>query len=189
MNTLDSLPQAPPPETTGTTADSGRIWHVVSCKPRQEAVAETQLRRQGFEVYLPRIATRQRRNGCWREGVQALFPRYLFVRVDRFQQSIAPIRSTRGAVGLVRFGGEPAVMPDAVVAAIHARESAGTGLHADPARRFAVGERVAVLDGPLAGLDGIFASDDGEQRAVILMELLGKTNRVRVSRDWISRAA
>jgi hypothetical protein len=41
----------------------------------------------------------------------------------------------------------------------------------------------------LAGLEGIYASDDGEQRAVILMELLGKTNRVRVSRDWIARAA
>ena len=171
------------------SGETTRVWHVVSCKPRQEAVAEEHMRRQGFEVYLPRIATRQRRNGAWREGVQALFPRYIFVRVDRFQQNIAPIRSTRGVVGLVRFGSEPAVMPDAVLAAIHAREVAGTGLHADPARRFKAGERINVLDGPLAGLEGIYASDDGEQRAFILMELLGKMNRVRVSRDWIARAA
>jgi transcriptional antiterminator RfaH len=171
-------------------SEGGRVWHVVSCKPRQEAVAEEQLRRQGFAVYLPRIATRQRRNGAWREGVQALFPRYLFLHVDRFQQNIAPIRSTRGAMGLVRFGGEPAVVPDEVVAAIRAREMAGSGGHyADPARQFRAGERVCVLDGPLAGLDGIFASDDGEARAVILMELLGQTNRVRVSRDWIAKAA
>jgi transcriptional antiterminator RfaH len=171
------------------SSEGGRVWHVVNCKPRQEAVAEEHLRRQNFEVYLPRIAMRQRRNGAWREGVQALFPRYIFVRVDRFQQNTAPIRSTRGAVGLVRFGGEPAVMPDAVLAAIHAREMAGTGLHADPARRFQSGERISVIEGPLAGLEGIYASDDGAQRAVILMELLGKTNRVRVSRDWIARAA
>lgn len=168
--------------------DDGRAWHVVNCKPRQEAVAEEHLRRQGFKVYLPRIETRQRRNGAWHEGAQALFPRYLFVRVNRFQQSVAPIRSTRGAIGLVRFGGEPAVVPDEVLADIHARE-VRAGLHADPARQFQAGERICVLDGPLTGLDGIFASDDGEQRAFILMELLGKMNRVRVSRDWIARAA
>lgn len=152
-------------------------------------MAEEHLRRQGFDVYLPRLMTRQRRNGAWREGVQALFPRYLFVRVDRLRQSVAPIRSTRGAVGLVRLGGEPAMVPDEVIEAIRARAEAETGLHADPARSFRRGVRVAVVEGPLAGLEGIFTSDDGEQRAVILMELLGKTHRVRVSRDWIAQAA
>lgn len=169
---------------------STAVWHVVSCKPRQEAEAEVQLLRQGFEVYLPRIARRQRRNGAWRDCVQALFPRYLFLYVDRFQQNIAPIRSTRGVIDLVRFGGEPAVVPDGVVAVIRAREAAALGGHyADPARQFLSGEQVSILDGPLAGLDGVFDSDDGEERAVILMELLGKTNRVRVSRDWIAKAA
>lgn len=179
MNAIDALP----------SGNAGRAWHVVNCKPRQEAVAEEHLKRQGFEVYLPRMGTRQRRNGLWRESVQALFPRYLFVRVDRFHQNVAPIRSTRGAVGLVRFGGEPAVVPDAVLMAIQAREAAETGLHDDPASRLRAGERIGVLDGPLAGLDGIYVCDDGEQRAVILLELLGKANHIKVSRDWIARAA
>lgn len=179
MSTRDRPPSGP----------GDRVWHVVSCKPRQELIAEDHLRRQNFEVYLPRIATRQRRNGGWHESVQALFPRYLFVRVNRLHQAIAPIRSTRGVVGLVRFGGEPAEVPDEVIAAIHGREFEGTGLHSDPTRQFQRGERIVVLDGPLAGMAGIFASDDGEQRAVILIELLGKTNWVRVSRDWIVRTA
>jgi transcriptional antiterminator RfaH len=165
------------------------VWHVVSCKPRQESVAEEHLRRQGFEVYLPRFRSRQRRNGAWQEAIQPLFLRYLFVRVDSSQQSIAPIRSTRGVVGLVRFGGEPAVVPAAVVAAIRSREESETGLHADPARQIRAGDRISVLDGPLVGLDGVFFSDDGEQRAFILLELLGKSNRVGVNRDWIARAA
>lgn len=167
----------------------GRAWHVVICKPRQEVIAEEHLRRQGFNVYLPQLRTRQRRNGVWREGVQALFSRYLFVQADHLHQSVAPIRSTRGAVGLVRFGGVPAVVPDEVIALIRARAEAETGLHADPTRSFRKGDRVAVAEGPFAGLEGIFTSDDGERRAVILMELLGKTHRVRVSRDWIAQAA
>ncbi len=102
-----------------------RCWYVVSCKPRQELQAQENLRRQGFEVYLPRLKVRQRRRDRWVESVQVLFPRYLFVHVDRAAQSTASIRSTRGAVGLVRFGGEPATVPNRVIAAIIDREQAG----------------------------------------------------------------
>lgn len=162
-------------------------WYVVSCKPRQEVVAQENLRRQGFEVYLPRIRVRQRRRDRWVESVQVLFPRYLFVHVDRGVQSTASIRSTRGAVGLVRFGGEPATVPSRVIAAIIEREGAGVHDQLQPA--FQPGDPVRMLEGPFAGIDGIFASADGEKRAVLLIELLGKTNRVRVDRDWIIRAA
>lgn len=179
MSTPDQLPPGP----------GDQVWHVFSCKPRQESIVEDHLRRQNFEVYKPRIATRQHRKGRWHESVQALFPRYLFVRVDRLHQAIAPIRSTRGVVGLVRFCGEPAEVSDEVIAAIRGRELDGTGLHSDPTRQFQSGERIVVLDGPLACMAGLFASDDGERRAVILMELLGKTNSVWVSRDWIARVA
>lgn len=165
------------------------VWHAVMCKPRQEAIAEENLLRQGYEVYLPRLVTRQRSRGAWREIVQALFPRYLFVRVRQLCQNVAPIRSTRGAIGLVRFGAEPAIVPAALIESIRARAEGTTGLHADPARQFREGEKVAVMEGPLSGMEGIFSSEDGEKRAILLLELLGKTNPVKVQRDWISRAA
>ncbi len=84
-------------------------WYAVSCKPRQEAVAEDNLLRQGFHVYLPRIRIRQRRRRQWIDAVEVLFPRYIFIRVDPLRRSTATVRSTRGALGLVRFGGQPAV--------------------------------------------------------------------------------
>ncbi len=39
------------------------------------------------------------------------------------------------------------------------------------------------------GLVEIFTEQDGEKRVVVLLELLGKANKVRLSRDWIARAA
>jgi transcriptional antiterminator RfaH len=175
------------PTKPDPAAADRRRWYVVCCKPRQELVAQENLRRQGFEVYLPRIKVRQRRRDRWVESVQVLFPRYLFVHVDRGAQSTASIRSTRGAVGLVRFGGEPAMAPNRVIDAIIDREDAGLDDELQPA--FQSGDPVRMLEGPFAGMDGIFASADGEKRAVLLIELLGKTNRVRVDRDWIIRAA
>ena len=164
-------------------------WYAVCCKPRQEAVAEENLLRQGFRVYLPRIRLRQRRRGQWLDAVEVLFPRYIFIRVDPERRSMATVRSTRGAVGLVRFGGQPAVVPDEVMDALRQREDAASGLHEDKRPLFSPGETVKLVDGPLAGMEGIFTEQDGDKRVIVLLELLGKANKVTVSRDWISRAA
>jgi len=164
-------------------------WYAVCCKPRQESVAEVNLLRQGFQVYLPRIRLRQRRRGQWIDAVEVLFPRYTFIRVDPLRRSMATVRSTRGAVGLVRFGGQPAVVPDAVMEALLQREDAASGLHQDSRPLFSAGEVVKLVDGPLAGMEGIFTEQDGDKRVIVLLELLGKANKVTLSRDWIARAA
>ena len=164
-------------------------WYAVCCKPRQEAVAEENLLRQGFQVYLPRIRIRQRRRGQWIDAVEVLFPRYIFIRVNTLQRSTAAVRSTRGAVGMVRFGGQPAVVPDAVMDALRQREDAASGLHEDERPLFSTGDTVKLVDGPLAGMEGVFTEQDGDRRVILLLELLGKANKVTVSRDWIAHAA
>jgi len=167
----------------------GERWYAVCCKPRQEAVAEENLLRQGFQVYLPRIRMRQRRRGQWLDAVEVLFPRYIFIRVDPQRRSTATVRSTRGVLGLVRFGGQPAVVPDEVMQALLRREDAASGLHQDRRPLFRSGEAVKLVDGPLSGMEAVFTQQDGEQRVILLLELLGKANRVSVNRDWIARAA
>ena len=164
-------------------------WYAVCCKPRQETVAEENLLRQGFHVYLPRISIRQRRRGQWLDAVEVLFPRYIFIRIDTLQRSTAPVRSTRGVVGLVRFGGQPAVVPDAVMDALLRREDSASGLHQDKRPLFAAGEAIKLVDGPLVGMEGVFTEQDGDKRVIVLLELLGKANKVRVDRDWIAKAA
>jgi transcriptional antiterminator RfaH len=164
-------------------------WFAVCCKPRQELVAQENLARQGFPVYLPRISVKRRRGGQWLDVVEILFPRYLFIRVDPEQTSVAPVRSTRGVVGLVRFGGQPAVVSDSVMEALKRRENADSGLHCDDRPLFASGEPVRLVQGPLAGLEGVFVQEDGAKRVIVLLELLGQENRVRVDRDLLVRAA
>ena len=164
-------------------------WYAVSCKPRQETIAEENLLRQGFHVYLPRIRIRQRRRGQWLDAIEVLFPRYIFIRLDPLQRSTAPVRSTRGVVGLVRFGGQPAVVPDGIMQALKQREDAASGMHEDKRPPFSAGEVVKIVDGPLAGMEGVFTQQDGEKRVIVLLELLGKANKVRVDRDWIAKAA
>ena len=152
-------------------------WYCVHTKPRAEAQALEHLQRQGFECLLPRLQRRVLRNGRRQTVVEALFPRYLFLRADAEATSLAPVRSTKGAVGLVRTAGLPATVPDEFIERLQADANAD-GLVTLPERRLLPGERVAITDGPLAGLQGIYTQAQGEQRALVLLEILGGAQSV-----------
>ena len=171
------------------TSTSVEHWYAVCCKPRQETVAEENLLRQGYHVYLPRIRNTHRRRGQWVDKVEPLFPRYLFIRIDTILRSTAPVRSTRGVSGLVRQGGLPAVVPEQVIEAIMRRADADSGLHQDNRPLFCAGDTIRLVEGPLAGMEGVFNEEDGERRVIVLLELLGKTNKMKVNRDWVVSAA
>ena len=164
-------------------------WFAVCCKPRQELIAQENLLRQGFYVYLPRIQVRKRYRDKWIDAIEVLFPRYIFIQTDIAQRSTAPVRSTRGVVGIVRFGGQPAVVPEEVISALMQRENPDSGLHQNNRPLFCVGEAVKLVEGPLVGMEGIFAQEDSEKRVIVLLELLGKTNKIQVSRDWVALVA
>ena len=99
------------------------------------------------------------------------------------------MRSTRGVVGLVRFGGQPAVVADEVMDALLQREDSDSSLHQDDRPLFCEGEAVKLVEGPLAGMEGVFVQEDGEKRVVVLLEMLGKANKIRVNRDLVVQAA
>lgn len=60
-------------------------WFAAHTKPRKEAVAEEHLRRQSYTVYYPRLFETKRRNGSWRQVIEPLFLRYLFVQLTEGQ--------------------------------------------------------------------------------------------------------
>src|SRR5210317_1705811 len=97
-------------------------WFAVVSKPRQEKTAFEHLQRQGFECFLPMAENPyQRRSKKNRKIIEPLFPRYLFLKAIAQYQNLAPVRSTKGVVSMVRFGTELAVMPDCIIDGIKQR--------------------------------------------------------------------
>ena len=90
-------------------------WYAVQTKPRQEGTAALNLQRQHFHTYLPKIRLRKRRRQQWHKVVEPLFPGYLFIKVAPGEQSTAPVRSTLGVVGLVRFGSQLQSVPPQII--------------------------------------------------------------------------
>lgn len=149
-------------------------------KPRQERIALENLERQAFRCFLPMAINPYQRRSERRLRIEPLFPRYLFLNATPGEQSLGPVRSTRGVATLVRFGRELARLPQTVIQAIHNRCEPGTGLvRLDPVP-VKPGDKVKVFDGPMAGLEGIFKERKGENRALILATLLGTESTIEI---------
>lgn len=147
-------------------------WYLIQTKPRQEARAEEHLRRQDFDCYRPRKNERTE---------EPLFPGYLFIRLDRQLDNWYPIRSTRGVARVVSFGGEPTPVRDELIEQLRQR------LASPPEKpHFQPGERVQLHGGSFNELEAIFVSADGEERSVILLNLLAREQKVRVPTRYLS---
>jgi transcriptional antiterminator RfaH len=160
-------------------------WYLIHTKPSGESMAESNLERQNYELYLPRIVQPVRRRGRWQEQIVPLFPRYLFLRLEEGRQSLAPVRSTLGVANVVRFGCNHAIVPDNVIRDLRKRADSETGFHRLNDMEFASGQFVRVAAGPFSGLEGIFQRRVGADRVTVLLSILGQVAPVRVPFDFL----
>lgn len=161
-----------------------KSWFLVYSKPRQEETAKRNLERQGYSVYLPRASQRRRRGARRVDVVEPLFPRYLFIQLDTHTDNWGPIRSTIGVTALVRFGSEPARVPDALIELLRSHESSA-GMHEWAQSVLQIGQTVHVEGGAFAGYEGIFLARSGRERVVVLLDILGRPVRTRLTADQI----
>ena len=162
-------------------------WFVVQSKPKQETLAEVNLGRQGYETYCPRIIQKHRYRGRWKKIIKPLVPRYLFVQLEQGRDDFSPIRSTLGVTGLVRFGGVPRGLTPGLIEEIKTREDDKQGIHVGRPQ-WQAGEEIEIVDGALSGLKGLFLAESGEERVVVLLNMLGRENKVVVTQDAIVSA-
>ncbi len=154
-------------------------WYVIHTKPRQEARALVNLESQGYECYLPELGKQKLRRGSLEVVQEPLFPRYLFIRLDSTQsgKSWGPIRSTLGVSRLVTFGFEPARVDPELINLL--KEHAKI-IQTAPVKMHEAGQRVLIKEGPFAGIEAIYEMDDGESRAMVLVDLLSKPTRLKL---------
>lgn len=158
-------------------------WYVVATKSRGEEVAKFNLERQGYTVFLPTIGLKKRRRGHWIPVTEPLFPGYLFISLIFGDDDPAPIRSTVGCIGLLRFGLIYTPVPAELIAGLEAAAA-----NNDPALvPFQSGDVVHLMSGPFAGLEAIYDMAKGEKRAQVLLEVLGRVQRLTVELNALDK--
>jgi transcriptional antiterminator RfaH len=161
-------------------------WYVIHTKPRQESRADQNLNNQGYDTYLPLIKRQKLHRGLIGVTDEPLFPRYLFIRLDATQsgKSWGPVRSTPGVSKLVSFGNVPAKAPSGFIEALKLQEQT---VNAIPEAIYRAGDKILITSGPFAGIEGIFQMDDGESRAMLLIELLSKPTKIMVALSTLNK--
>lgn len=155
-------------------------WCVIRSAPREEERAETNLLRQGYNVFLPRIRrqVRHARKIQWR--LVPLFPGYLFVSLDPAVTAWTPILSTWGVVGLVRFGDRPAWLPPGLVERMRAMSGPDGLLAGTPDLR--PGDQVRISGGAFDDWIGQVIALPDQEKVSLLLKAAHRSVEVTVPR-------
>jgi transcription antitermination factor NusG len=155
---------------------------VVRVRPQLLARALANLENQACECWAPRALVRLPHSR--RQVVVPLFPGYVFVWPPG--QQWAPIRSTRGVLGVLMADQErPYWLPGSEVDRLRAREGPDGLVHLS-GDEFVVGEHVRVDLGG-STLDAVVDGMTGRDRVAVLMEILGRWVRMDVSSTEVVR--
>ncbi len=164
-----------------------RQWYAIRTQPRKEKLAESQYSNQGFESFSPMILGYRRHARRVERVAKPLFPGYLFLFLTDKECRMPAIYSTIGAVGPVKFGDYYPPVPRWVIEGIKARvDDQGFVSHVGVGKNnFSPGDRVRVEWLDYKDLEGIFQAQRGEDRALILLNILKRQVRAVVPIDCL----
>ena len=147
-------------------------WFLLQTKSKQENRAVENLERQGVDSFCPMIRVEKLSRGSRVVKQEALFPGYLFVHFDQESVSSTTVRSTRGVSHFVTSAGAPVKVPESLISQLRQRTDPDNEETASSLPR--KGDWLQIVDGSFRGLNAVFSQPDGNQRAIVLINLLNQ---------------
>lgn len=162
------------PLTTQAPSGETAAWYVIQCKGGESFRAAEHLSVQDFEVFHPVMTVKRKRRGKHVAVLEPMFPYYLFICLDKVASNWRPIRSTRGVARILTFGDQPVPVSKALIEALQKQPHQNQGADS----LFTPGQTLVVTDGPFKDLEVIFKCQRGEDRAIVLMQMLQRPQQV-----------
>jgi transcription antitermination factor NusG len=160
------------------------VWYVIHARSRHEAKVESALQQKGFEIFLPRITVRSRRQDRRVFLNVPLFPGYLFVHSVLDSFAYHEIIKLSGVVRLLGINRQSRPVPAAQVESIKAIVESDRPYY--PWAYLGQGEPVRILEGPLAGTTGIILRwQEKKRRLVVEVELFQRSVAVELEDEAV----
>jgi transcription antitermination factor NusG len=170
------------PEWGGTPASAGN-WYAIHTRHQHEKTIGHHLQQLGFDVFVPLYRAVHQWKDRRKQLDLPLFPCYVFFAGDlsrRFE-----ILNTPGVFSLVASAGKPAIIPQAELEAV--RTAAAIPERVEPHDYWQCGERVRIMGGAMAGLEGLVARKKDSVRVVLSVEILCRSVAVEVPETLLER--
>ena len=160
-------------------------WYLLQTKPNAHHLAFENLKRQGFEVFLPLIVKTSKKGSRFVNKTVPLFSNYIFMGTKKESISWRSINATRGISKAVTLDGTYRHVNNHIIAGIKSRcNKNGIIQIMDD---IASGDRVKIERGPfsdfICNVDKIVDS----QRALVLVDILQQETRAKVSLNNLSK--
>jgi transcriptional antiterminator RfaH len=156
-------------------------WYALHTKPYREYQVATLLRQRDIQVYLPEITSVLPPGG---RSHTPFFPTYLFARLDLASTTSPSWEWTPGLRTIVRLGGQPAPVPDEVIAFIQQKLSEMRHNVAAPV--FKPGEEVRVTAGPFRDMVAIFdGPSTPAMRVRVLLAIMNRATPVHLAAEHL----
>ncbi len=161
-------------------------WHVATCKPFSEMIAERSLSSKGFQAFNPKYYTQRIVRGARTWTERCYIPGYIFIRFDPVEDERWPqINYARGIQTLLYSSAEkPAPIRDIVMNVLLDRCNGdrvkAEELDAVLCRVIAVGSVVRVGEGAWSGFVGPVVWSD-QDRVKVMLSMFGRPTKATLS--------
>jgi transcription antitermination factor NusG len=156
-------------------------WYAVRVRSNFEQTTAAYLEAVGHQVFVPTYEQRKQGSDRIRRVRLPLFPGYVICRMDINLRM--PVLTAPGVVHIVGFGNDFVPVPDQEIEAVRHILTAQVQVERWP--YLAVGERVRIVEGPLAGLTGILVDVRAKQRLIVSVHLLQRSVAAAVNREAV----
>jgi len=155
------------------------LWFAAYTTPRHEKAVVRQLSVRQVPSFLPLYTSVRRwKNGCQVAVEQPLFPGYVFVHIPP-RQSVRVLQ-VPGVVSIVGNGREPSALPAQEIESL--REGLALRCY-EPHPYLTAGDKVRIVEGPLAGMAGVLIRRKNSLRVVLTLDLIMQSVAVEIGID------
>jgi transcription termination/antitermination protein NusG len=163
-----------------------QCWYALQVKSRHEFKVFERLMGAGVNVFLPSIE----RISKWKDRNKLirfpLFPSYLFVNIDNTHAVRTLILKTNGVVKFLGvIPGDPEPVPEDQILAL--KKVLETKETLDLYPYLHEGQRVRIMRGPLAGVEGILAEKSGRHMLVLSVDIIRQSTSVAIQASDVER--
>jgi transcription antitermination factor NusG len=148
-------------------------WFAVTTRSRQEKAVASTLEYLEVANFLPLTNEDRRWSDRKQMVAMPLFQGYVFVRITPSGELQLRVLKVPGVVDFVRSRSGPLTIPDKEIEDVRAVLSHGVGCSKHPFLK--AGDRVRVVRGPLAGIEGTLIRCGSQSKLVISIEMIQRS--------------
>ncbi|MDR1848260.1 MAG: UpxY family transcription antiterminator [Bacteroidales bacterium] len=157
-------------------------WYALYTQSRKEKVLETELTKNGYEVFLP-LRKELRRWKDRKKMIEVpLFTSYIFVKAET--KELPLIVQITGAVKFIYFEGKPIPVPQHQIDSIRILLEREIEFELQRTN-VKVGDRVQIREGRFAGLTGVVRNEKGKTLFAVVIDALQVNMTIEIDKNEV----